>query len=352
MTLDVQHPSAGPGHVKAPAGAGPRAGARGEPALAIGLINNMPDAALVATETQFTSLLEAASGGMRLEVRFFALPEVLRSADARARIAARYYPLDALYSEPPDAVIVTGTEPRSADLRDEAYWSRMVEVIEFARSVPVASIWSCLAAHAAVLHLDGIVRRRLPAKLCGVFDHQVSADEPLTAGIGTPLRTPHSRWNDLPVGALESAGYTVISRSTVTGADAFTKYDDHPMLFLQGHPEYEARTLLKEFQRDVVRFISGEYQSFPELPGGYFSPGARELLSGFRRRLLAGELAEPQAAFPFAALAASCEASWRAPAVRLYANWLGLVASRVGRAAPMNRGKTGTRGAQPADEAT
>ena len=35
--------------------------------IEIGLVNNMPDAALQATERQFSSLLEAASG--RLDVR-------------------------------------------------------------------------------------------------------------------------------------------------------------------------------------------------------------------------------------------------------------------------------------------
>lgn len=297
--------------------------------LVIGLINNMPDAALSGTESQFSGLLTAAAGGRHVLLRYYSLPEVARGKDARASIAARYWRLDDLFRDPPDGLIVTGTEPKTPNLSDEPYWPRLVQVIEFARARTISSAWSCLAAHAAVLCLDGIERRRLAHKRFGVFDQDLlTAAHPLTLGLGPRLRTPHSRWNDAPLDALTRAGYRILSASAAGEADMFCKEERSLMVFFQGHPEYEERTLLKEYQRDVGRYIGGEYADFPQTPPGYFSGRADALIAEFKRALGGGGLREPLAAFPFLELAESIDAGWLGEAARIYRNWLELIASR------------------------
>jgi homoserine O-succinyltransferase len=54
---------------------------RGE--IVIGLINNMPDPALKATERQFMKLLQAVAGARRIRFHCFSLPSVQRSPEAR-----------------------------------------------------------------------------------------------------------------------------------------------------------------------------------------------------------------------------------------------------------------------------
>jgi len=332
MTLLIEPPPGGAEGANAPTS---RTRARGAPAaLTIGLVNNMPDSALEGTENQFTTLLGAAAADFEVRLRLAALPEVPRGAPAAARIAEHYWRIDDLMSDPPDALIVTGTEPRAASLRDEPYWARFVELMEFADAHTVSTVWSCLAAHAAVLECDAIERRRLPAKRCGVYGHALLSGHPLAAGLESPHPVPHSRWNDLPVAALREAGYTILSESPDTGADAFVKRRRSTFVFLQGHPEYEQRTLLKEYQRDVARFVNGEQPTYPTLPAGYFGAQAVALLAEFRRDLEAGQLADPLAAFPFVAVAQTLSNGWRAPAARLYGNWLNCVAElRSGRGA-------------------
>lgn len=295
--------------------------------IVVGLINNMPDSALEATESQFTVLLEAAAGEISIVLRCSSLPEVPRGTAARERIEAHYWPLDELLGSAPDALIVTGTEPKTPALSDEPYWHRLVDLIEYADAHTVSSVWSCLAAHAAVLHLDGIPRRRLPEKLFGVFDQEIHNTHALIRGLQGTVRTPHSRWNDLPIDALRDTGYKVLSESTDAGADAFVKERRSLFVFFQGHPEYEARTLLKEFQRDVGRFISGENRQYPNLPAGYFDAGARDALAAFERRLKAGEFADPRSAFPLATVVASLANDWRDSAVQTYRNWLNEIES-------------------------
>lgn len=305
----------------------PRRTVDAAPFLEIALINNMPDSALQGTESQFNALLTKAGDGKTVRLRYSSLPQVPRGPEARARIAERYWSLDQLFDDPPDAFIVTGTEPKTPQLTDEPYWARLIEVLEFADANLISSVWSCLAAHAAVLHFDGIERQRLPEKRFGVFDQRVVIEHILTRGLGAQIPMPHSRWNNLPLEALGSAGYQVLSRSRDGSADLFVKQRRSLLVYFQGHPEYEERTLLKEYQRDVGRFISGEYREYPPTPPSYFGRSVQATMIDFERKLRAGELLEPLAAFPFAALSASIQSTWMPPAVQIYRNWLDYIAA-------------------------
>jgi homoserine O-succinyltransferase/O-acetyltransferase len=291
----------------------------------LALVNNMPDTALAATEAQFCGLLDAAAGARPIRVRFTSFPELPRSPAALEHIARSYWPLDELLAEPLDALIVTGTEPRAPRLTDEPYWPRFPQLLGWAEAQRVPTIWSCLAAHAVVEHLDGICRQRLAHKRCGVFEHEILAGHPLLLDVGAPLSMPHSRWNELPVTALRAAGYTLLSWSAHSGADAFFRQRSSPMLFFQGHPEYEAETLLKEYRRDVGRYLDAQQPHYPTLPLGYFSPAATALLEEFRQQALTSRSASRLEHFPFAAVAAALRNTWRPAAVAIYRNWLSLV---------------------------
>ena len=297
--------------------------------VVVGLINNMPDAALHSTEAQFRGLLEDAAGTQRIRLRLSSFPELPRASEARAHIDGGYWPIDELLAQRPDALIVTGTEPRAARLADEPYWQRSRALLEFAQQHTVASIWSCLAAHAAVLSLHGIERQRLADKRCGVYAHSILAGHPLLAGVSAPLPMPHSRWNELPAEALRAAGYTLLSWSSETGADAFVREERSLLLFFQGHPEYEDTTLLKEYRRDVGRFLRAEQPHYPTLPHGYFTAEASAMLAAFRARALLERHAGLLESFPFAAVAAALRNTWRGAAVAIYRNWLSRIAAAL-----------------------
>ena len=306
----------------------PRRGG-GTPQIVIGLVNNMPDAALRATENQFAGLLEEASGGQSIRLRFTSLPELPRSQEALEHIRASYWPLAELQAEPIDALIVTGTEPRAPVLTEEPYWQRFVDLLALARDHTSASIWSCLAAHAAVLHLNGIERCRLAEKRCGVYPHSILKGHALLQGVSSPLPMPHSRWNELPPAALRAAGYTLLSWSDETGADAFVREERSLLLFFQGHPEYEDTTLLKEYRRDVGRYLNAQQPHYPTLPHGYLSAEATSLLAQFEQQALARRDAALMERFPFAAIAAGLKNSWRASSVAMYRNWLSFIREPV-----------------------
>ena len=304
-----------------------------EPAhtLTIGLVNNMPDSALEATEAQFSSLLAEAAGQWSVRLLFTSIPEVPRSPLSLERIRRNYWPLEAALQEAPDALIVTGTEPVAPSLQDEPYWGSFTRLLQWTDAHTFSSIWSCLAAHGAVLALDGIERQRLPQKRFGVFDHATRPGEPLLARISADLPMPHSRWNDLPVAALRGAGYRILSEGAVTGADLFVKEARSLLVFFQGHPEYEATTLLKEYRRDVGRYLRGERDHYPPPPANYFTSKTSQRYMDFERQAVQHRIPELLETFP-AAGATDLRSAWRADAVRMYHNWLSHVTTLKNRA--------------------
>ena len=158
--------------------------------LEIGLLNNMPDGALCATERQFTELLaEAAGNAMRIRLKLFALPSVARGERAREAMAGRYASAQGLARAELDGLIVTGAEPRAPSLDAEPYWPALAQVVDWTQKAGVPAVWSCLAAHAAVLRMDGVRRRPLPSKLSGVFESDVVSDDPLIASVREPIVT-------------------------------------------------------------------------------------------------------------------------------------------------------------------
>jgi homoserine O-succinyltransferase/O-acetyltransferase len=293
----------------------------GPDCLDIGLVNNMPDAALDATERQFRALLTSAAAGVTVRLTLYTLPEVPRTEFGRRQVS-RYASLDDLWDRRHDGVIVTGTEPLAADLRDEPFWESLKRLLEWAESRTFSTILSCLAAHAGILHLDGIVRRRLEDKRFGVFECVRVSDHPLTASTGPRVQMPHSRWNEIPEEALLACGYRVLTRSDAAGVDAFVKQRNSLFVFFQGHPEYEDVTLLLEYRRDIGRFLRGERDSYPAMPQGYFDEETIEALTTLRGRALADRRESLLAEFPTAAAAGRVRNNWRSSAENLYRNWL------------------------------
>jgi homoserine O-succinyltransferase/O-acetyltransferase len=302
--------------------------ARSDGAIEIGIVNNMPDSALELTERQFIGLLAAASGKTQVRVRLFALPQIPRGDFARRRLLAEYADIGRLWDTRLDGLIVTGMEPGPGPLPDEPYWRVFTDLIDWAERNTTSSIWSCLAAHAVVLHRDGIERRSLAAKYFGVYECMKETAHPLLAGGPARSLVPHSRWNDLPADALAGAGYDILTRSPDVGVDMFAKHDRSLFVFLQGHPEYDPTTLLREYRRDVGRFLRRECEGYPALPRHYLDAASERSLEAFRRRALTARNPELLEGFPAAAIVERFANSWHASALRLYRNWLACLTTR------------------------
>ncbi len=305
---------------------GPRR--RASDTIHIGLVNNMPDAALRATEMQFARLLKDAAGFVDVRLHFFSFPEIARSELARSRMEGIYANADAVPRAGLDALIITGAEPQQSDLRNEPYWESFVKLTDWAKTNTITTLFSCLAAHAAVFHLDNIARRPLPEKLSGLYPCDMIENDMLTFNVPSPGVMPQSRYNDLPEHELSASGYRILSRLAVGGANLFTKQMPSLFVFLQGHPEYDETTLGREYLRDVGRYLNGEREERPTLPVDYFDAATLAALSDMRPGVRNPALL-PR--FTEIVSGATPAKNWRDDAVTLFGNWLTLIAAEKAR---------------------
>src|ERR1700744_2747488 len=124
------------------------------------------------------------------------------------------------------------------------------------------------------------------------------------------------------------AGYQVLSRLADGGVNLFTKKMPSHFIFLQGHPEYDETSLGREYLRDIGRYLNAERHDRPAMPENYFDAATEAALSelrlGVRNPALLPRFTEiVNAAIPVK--------SWRDDTVKLFANWLTLVASEKAR---------------------
>jgi homoserine O-succinyltransferase/O-acetyltransferase len=304
--------------------------------IEIGLLNNMPEPAFEGTEQQFIDLLGAVADDSWVHLRFFHLPGLRRSERARTRFRGCYLDVDEVGAAGLDGLIVTGAEPKAESLADEPYWKSFTKLVDWAERNTRSTIWSCLASHAAVLHLDGIERVPLGDKRFGLFACERVIDHPLLAGLSPQAVIPHSRWNDLAEAALLAKGYQVLMRSAEAGVDSFARQGQSLFVFFQGHPEYEARTLANEYRRDVGRFLRGERDRYPVMPQRYFDERSAQALAGFERRARAERSETLMNEFPAEGQgrSTSAPAPWHPFAAGLYRNWLTYLAAQKRQALP------------------
>jgi homoserine O-succinyltransferase/O-acetyltransferase len=295
--------------------------------LTIGLINNMPDAALQATERQFMRLLRQAAGDIRIDFHCFSLPSVRRSQLAQGRVEGQYTDLADIDRMSIDGLIVTGVEPATASLADEAFWGDLTGIVEWAKKNTRSTIWSCLAAHAAVLHLDGIERKRLETKCSGVYDCFNASPHWLTEGLTQPFKVTHSRLNELSADELTAKGYQLLSLSPKGNVDSFAKDFGSQFIFFQGHPEYEALSLEREYLRDISRFLTGERDSYPGIPAGYFDAETEQRLATFAGRVQTARRPALSAELPDRTLRQDIAIG--AAATVMFRNWIDFLSERV-----------------------
>ena len=290
--------------------------------IKIGLINNMSDEALKATERQFITLLESASDKMPIHLSFYTLPGVPRSDFTAGHISGRYSNIEELWDGHLDGLIVTGREPKATNLADEPYWDSFTRMLAWAQENCHATVFSCLAAHAAILQMDGIRRVQRDDKVFGIFECARVSDHWLTSGTAAHFRLPHSRWNGVPEEQLRDCGYRVLTRSTEAGVDTFIKQQKRLFIFFQGHPEYESDTLLREYQRDVGRYIKGQVPKYPSMPRSYFDETTVDELAALQEKTLARRREELLPELTFILANKRIDNTWQSSAVGIYRNWL------------------------------
>lgn len=312
--------------------------------LHIGFINLMPDAVLERTEDQFLLPLHFASAALQIEVDRIALPGVERGATAQAYIDREYRGFREVLDKGLDGLIITGANISDPDLTKAGFWKPLTAVFDAAEEHVTSTLLSCLSTHAYMLHKHVVARQPVTdsngdrKKQWGVYAHQPSnRNHPLLRGLGNTVDVIHSRWNDISEANFTAAGMKVLLKSHEAGVHMAVSHDGLRTVCLQGHPEYEDISLLKEFSRDARLYHERKLAAKPPLPEHYLHGSALQLAEHFRKHLEPGEAYPP---YPEQMIASTIVNRWEAGRTVMFANWIRAVYEITGydRKEPFMRG--------------
>ena len=294
--------------------------------LHVGLLNMMPDAAMAATERQFLRLVGQSNQIAQIFVHPFTIPELARGPEALDHIAKHYETFADVQRDGLDALIITGANVTRPVLAKEPFWDPLIEVIEWASENVTSTLCSCLATHAVLDFRYGQKRRHLDEKLWGVYRHRVlDRAHPLVRSVNTRFDVPHSRFNAVARSQFEAAGLHVLVESEEAGVHLAVSENLFRIVFLQGHPEYDANSLLKEYKREVVRYQNGE-RSYPPFPAHYLGAGHEALLDEYREALQAAlDRGDPVPEFPEDLIFGQLHNTWHDTGESFWARWIGKV---------------------------
>jgi len=293
----------------------------------IGLLNMMPDAALAATERQFFRMVGESNPIIQIYMHVFTLPILPRSEKAQAYIDQHYESFESLQEQGLDALIITGANVTEENLADEPFWQPLIEVVEWAKEHVTSTLCSCLATHAVMEASHGKKRRHLKHKRWGVFPHHITQPlHPLVRNINTRFDVPHSRFNQVDTKQFVQAGTTILAASDEAGVQLAVSEDGLRIVYFQGHPEYDAISLLKEYKREVMLFYQGVHSHYPPFPAHYFDTYVKAICDEYQQRLMVcKEKGEPMPLFPEALIAPRLHNTWHDTGSAIVNNWLGLV---------------------------
>ena len=295
--------------------------------LHIGLLNMMPDAALAATERQFFRLVGESNQIAQFYMHPFTLAQLKRGPEGTAHVGQYYETFEQIKAQGLDALIISGANVTRPDLAQEPFWQPLIEVMDWAYTHVTSTICSCLATHAVLQFRYGQKRRPLGDKRWGVYSHRVTdRKHPLVNGVNTRFDVPHSRFNQIDRSQFESARLQVLAKSDAAGVHLAVSPDLFRTIFFQGHPEYDINSLLKEYKREVRRYLQGARADYPPFPENYFGLQSEAILSEYQERVTAAKhsgAAVPE--LPETLISASLDNTWHDSAEAVINNWIGKV---------------------------
>ena len=288
--------------------------------LSIGLLNLMPDAALEATERQFIRLLAAREDTL-IHVYPTTVDAASRGEESQNYISQHYNSMEDFMTRSYDGLIISGANPSQADMTQESFWNPLIDVIDWGEQNTNSILCSCLATHALMKAKYDINRQLKDQKSWGVFNHElVNPNHPLVKEIKDGFQGPHSHYYDLSINEIEQTNLQILALNQNAGFFLASTPESELVLF-QGHPEYDDKSLMKEYEREIRNFLSGSRSDYPDPPKNYFSAEIENKLEQVKANTL--QTREP-IKFDDEYLH-DIDLSWIEAGKTIYRNWLGLL---------------------------
>lgn len=254
--------------------------------LQVLILNNMP----IKQDTELQLLRALSNTPLQVDVTFMNVKSHVSVNTPASHLNKFYTTLDEIRGRKFDGMIVTGAPVEDIAFEEVDYWQETCEIFDWAQSHVTSTLHICWAAQAGYYHYYGIDKKKLPAKLFGIYEHKVANRKiPLVRGFDDIFLAPHSRHTETPAEAIHACSeLTVLAESEKAGV-FLAIAEGGKKVFVAGHPEYDRYTLDSEYHRDLNKGLP------IQLPCNYYpedDPGRKPLLQ------------------------------WRSHSNNLYSNWL------------------------------
>ncbi|MCL2197595.1 MAG: homoserine O-succinyltransferase [Defluviitaleaceae bacterium] len=215
--------------------------------LKIGIVNLMPTK--IETETQLVRML--SNTPLQVEVILLQMSSHISKNTSQAHMNEFYRTFDDVKDTVLDGLIITGAPVETLPFKQVDYWPELCAVMEWSKKNVQSTMHICWGAQAGLYYHYGVDKFVLPAKLSGVYPHNVSIPTcSLTRGFDDPYLAPHSRYTGVSTQDVQQAGLIIISTSEEAGL-YIAASKNRRQVFVTGHSEYDIHTLDKEYRRDI-----------------------------------------------------------------------------------------------------
>ncbi|AKC32367.1 homoserine O-acetyltransferase MetA [Candidatus Pantoea carbekii] len=237
--------------------------------LKVLILNLMPKK--IETENQFLRLL--SNSPLQIDIQLLRIDSRESHNTSNEHLNTFYCNFDDIRNDNFDGLIVTGAPLGLVDFNDVAYWSQIQCILHWSKEHVTSTLFLCWAVQAALKILYGLSKKTRKKKLLGVYEHNILRPHALlTRGFDDHFLAPHSRYADFPSQLIyDYTDLELFADSEITGAYLMASKDKR-LVLVTGHPEYDATTLLTEYNRDRDAGLQ------PEVPFNYFPENNPNLL--------------------------------------------------------------------------
>ena len=229
--------------------------------LRILLLNLMPTK--IATETQLARLL--GNTPLQVELELLMVSSHVSKNTPEEHMLAFYKTFDQVRGETFDGMVITGAPVERMAFEEVEYWEELCEIFAWSKTHVTSTLHICWGAQAGLYYHWGIQKKPLPAKLSGVYRHRViHKGSILFRGFDDAFMVPHSRYTTVDKKDIMAIPcLKILAESEEAGVYAVTTHGGR-QVYIMGHSEYDADTLLGEYLRDQKAGIH------PAMPVNYF----------------------------------------------------------------------------------
>ncbi|MBE7047582.1 MAG: homoserine O-succinyltransferase [Ruminococcaceae bacterium] len=215
--------------------------------LKILLLNLMPTK--IVTETQLSRLL--GNTPLQVELEFLQTATHKATHTSQTHMTSFYKVFDDIKDNKYDGMIITGAPVENMEFEEVSYWDELCTIMEWSKTHVTSTFHICWGAQAGLYYHYGIKKYPLDKKLFGVFPHKVERKSSmLFRGFDDTFMVPHSRHTTVEREDIEKVKeLKILSTSKEAGIYALATNKGR-QIFITGHSEYDAETLMLEYLRD------------------------------------------------------------------------------------------------------